>query len=242
MRSLNLASSPGAPLRVLCLGAHSDDIEIGCGATILDWIAQGRVLDVHWVVFSAVGPRAKEAASSAEGFLEGAARSKVTLCEFRDGYFPYQGVELKDRFEALKREVNPDVVLTHRRDDAHQDHREVARLTWNSFRDHVILEYEIPKWDGDLARPNLYHPIGEATLERKIALLHEHFATQRSKDWFDPDTFRALARLRGMESRAPERLAEAFVLSKAVLSLGFPANPARKRQSSSALASLTTEY
>jgi LmbE family N-acetylglucosaminyl deacetylase len=216
MRSLNLAS-PGAPLRVLCLGAHSDDIEIGCGGTILDWIERGVALDVHWVVFSAVGPRAEEAARSAEGFLRGAARSKVALCEFRDGYFPYQGVELKDRFEALKREVDPDVVLTHRRDDAHQDHREVARLTWNSFRDHVILEYEIPKWDGDLARPNLYHPLGQATLERKIALLHEHFATQRAKDWFDPDTFRALARLRGMEARAPERVAEAFVLSKAVL-------------------------
>jgi LmbE family N-acetylglucosaminyl deacetylase len=217
MRSLNLAF-PGAPLRVLCLGAHSDDIEIGCGGTILNWIERGVALDVHWVVFSAVGPRAEEAARSADGFLRGAQRSEVALCEFRDGYFPYQGTELKDRFEALKREVDPDVVLTHRRDDAHQDHREVARLTWNSFRDHVILEYEIPKWDGDLARPNLYQPLAQATLERKIALLHEHFATQRAKDWFDPDTFRALARLRGMESRAPERVAEAFVLSKAVLS------------------------
>jgi len=216
MRSLNLDSS-GAPLRVLCLGAHSDDVEIGCGGTILDWIERGVALDVHWVVFSAIGPRAEEASRSAEGFLRGAARSKVALCEFRDGYFPYQGVELKDRFEALKREVDPDVVFTHRRDDAHQDHREVARLTWNSFRDHVILEYEIPKWDGDLARPNFYHPLGQATLERKIDLLHEHFATQRSKDWFDPETFRALARLRGMEARAPERVAEAFVLSKAIL-------------------------
>jgi LmbE family N-acetylglucosaminyl deacetylase len=216
MRSLNLAT-PGAPLRVLCLGAHSDDLEIGCGGTILDWIERGVGLDVHWVVFSAIDARGEEASRSAEGFLRGAARSKVALCEFRDGYFPYQGAELKDRFEALKREVDPDVVLTHRRDDAHQDHREVARLAWNSFRDHLILEYEIPKWDGDLARPNLYHPLSLATLERKIALLHEHFATQRGKDWFDPDTFRALARLRGMEARAPERVAEAFVLSKAVL-------------------------
>ena len=173
---------------------------------------------MRWVVFSAVGPRADEAAKSANGFLARCAQSKVDLCEFRDGYFPYQGTELKDRFETLKREVNPDVVLTHRRDDAHQDHREVARLTWNSFRDHVILEYEIPKWDGDLGRPNIYQPFSQATLERKIALLHEHFATQRSKDWFDPETFRALARLRGMESRAPERVAEAFVLSKAILS------------------------
>ncbi len=216
MRSLNLAS-PGAPLRVLCLGAHSDDIEIGCGGTILNWIEQGVALDVHWVVFSASDARAEEASRSAEGFLQGVTRSKVSLCEFRDGYFPYQGVALKDRFEMLKSEFEPDVVLTHRRDDAHQDHREVARLTWNSFRNHVILEYEIPKWDGDLGHPNLYQPLRAATLERKIALLHEHFSTQRAKDWFDPDTFRALARLRGMEARAPERVAEAFVLSKAVL-------------------------
>jgi LmbE family N-acetylglucosaminyl deacetylase len=217
MRALGLARA-GETLSILCLGAHSDDIEIGCGGTILDWIERGVAIDVRWVVFSAIGPRAEEASGSAEGFLRGAHRSKVELCAFRDGYFPYEGTELKDRFETLKRAVNPDVVFTHRRDDAHQDHREVARLTWNSFRDHVILEYEIPKWDGDLGRPNIYQPFSQATLERKIGLLHEHFATQRSKDWFDPETFRALARLRGMESRAPERVAEAFVLSKAILS------------------------
>lgn len=217
MRSLSLAS-PGARLRVLCLGAHSDDIEIGCGGTILNWIARGVTLEVCWVVFSAAGPRAEEARQSAEAFLQGAATKQIVLCEFRDGYFPYQGIELKDRFEKLKREFEPDVVLTHRRDDAHQDHREVAQLTWNSFRDHVILEYEIPKWDGDLAQPNAYLPISQAALERKIELLHACFATQRAKDWFDPETFRALARLRGMESRAPERIAEAFVVSKAVLS------------------------
>src|SRR4029078_3004070 len=157
MRQLNLAS-PGAPLSVLCLGAHSDDIEIGAGGTLLNWIESGVALDVHWVVFSAGGQRGAEAAGSAEAFLRGAKRSSVSLYEFRDGYFPYQGVELKDCFEKLKREVQPDVVLTHRRDDAHQDHREVARLTWNSFRDHVILEYEIPKWDGDLGSPNIYTP------------------------------------------------------------------------------------
>jgi LmbE family N-acetylglucosaminyl deacetylase len=216
MRSLDLTTS-NAPLRILCLGAHSDDIEIGCGGTILNWIERGVILDVHWVVLSAPTLRAKEASQSAEAFLKGAKRARISLFEFRDGYFPYQGAELKECFETLKRENNPDVVLTHRRDDAHQDHREVAKLTWNSFRDHVILEYEIPKWDGDLGRPNLYQPISQATLDRKITLLHDHFATQRAKDWFDADTFTALARLRGMESRAPERLAEAFVLSKAVL-------------------------
>ena len=217
MKSLNLVAGE-APLRVLCLGAHSDDIEIGCGGTLLTWIGRGVNLDVRWVVFSAVGPRADEARRSAEGFLAGVTRSKIDLYGFRDSYFPYQGVELKDQFEVLKREFSPDVIFTHRRDDAHQDHREVAQLTWNGFRDHLILEYEIPKWDGDLGRPNIYQPLAQAALERKIDLLHEHFATQRSKDWFDADTFRALARLRGMESRAPERVAEAFVVSKAILS------------------------
>jgi LmbE family N-acetylglucosaminyl deacetylase len=217
MKSLNLVAGD-APLRVLCLGAHSDDIEIGCGGTLLTWIGRGVNLDVRWVVFSAAGPRADEARRSAEGFLAGVTRSKIDLHGFRDSYFPYQGIELKDQFEVLKGDFSPDVIFTHRRDDAHQDHREVARLTWNGFRDHMILEYEIPKWDGDLGRPNIYQPLAQAALERKIALLHEHFATQRSKDWFDADTFRALARLRGMESRAPERVAEAFVVSKAILS------------------------
>jgi LmbE family N-acetylglucosaminyl deacetylase len=216
MRRLSLTSSE-TPLRLLCLGAHSDDIEIGIGGTVLDWIDQGVVGEVHWVVFSAAGARRKEAQKSADGFLAQVPRKQVSLFEFRDGYFPHQGEELKDCFEQLKIGSNPDLVLTHRRDDAHQDHREVARLTWNSFRDHMILEYEIPKWDGDLARPNFYHPLSESVLDRKINLLHEHFATQRTKDWFDPDTFRSLARLRGVECRAPDRLAEAFVVSKAIL-------------------------
>lgn len=216
MLGLNFAKADG-PLRVLCLGAHSDDIEIGAGGTILSWIASGIPLDVHWVVLSAPGPRAEEAQSSADAFLAGAARKKVSLFEFRDSYFPFQP-DLKECFEGLKGEGVPDVILTHRRDDAHQDHRQVSQLTWNAFRDHLILEYEIPKWDGDLGRPNLYQPLTQAILERKIELLHRYFSTQRSKDWFDPETFRAMARIRGMESRAPERAAEAFVLSKAILS------------------------
>ena len=198
-------------------GPHPDDIEIGCGGTLLTWIARGTPIEIDWVVFSASGLREGEARRSAAAFLKGATASRVSTFDFRDGFFPYQGVALKERFEALKREIAPDVVLTHRRDDAHQDHRELAQLTWNTFRDHVILEYEIPKWDGDIARPNLYQPLTRAALDRKIALLHEHFATQRAKDWFDEETFRALARLRGMESRASERAAEAFVLHKAVL-------------------------
>ena len=216
MKTLSLAR-PGERLSVLCLGAHSDDIEIGAGATILGWIEAGVRLDVHWVVLSAAGERAKEAQGSADTFLKGAARAEVELKGFKDGFFPYQGAEIKGWFEDLKRRVNPDVVLTHARDDAHQDHREVNGLTLNTFRDHLMLEYEIPKWDGDLGRPNLYVAARAAVIERKIELLHTHFGTQRSKDWFDPETFRSLARLRGMECRAPERLAEAFHMRKMVL-------------------------
>jgi LmbE family N-acetylglucosaminyl deacetylase len=215
MKALPLAR-PGETLSVLCLGAHSDDIEIGAGGAILSWLAAGVRLHAHWCVLSANGARADEAAGSAEAFLEGAAQRTIELKAFRDGYFPHT-TEIKDWFEDLKRRVQPDVVLTHRRDDAHQDHRQVCALAWNSFRDHLILEYEIPKWDGDTAQPNIYMPLTAEIMERKTTLLLRHFGTQRSKDWFDAETFRGLARLRGMECRAPERYAEGFVLRKAVL-------------------------
>lgn len=215
MRTLPLAR-PGETLSVLCLGAHSDDIEIGAGGTILGWLAAGVRLHAHWCVLSASGARADEATGSANAFLEGATERTLEFKDFRDGYFPHIG-EIKDWFEDLKRRVQPDVVLTHRSDDAHQDHRHVCGLTWNSFRDHLILEYEIPKWDGDTAQPNVYVPLTAEIMERKTALLLRHFGTQRSKDWFDAETFRGLGRLRGMECRAPERYAEGFVLRKAVL-------------------------
>jgi LmbE family N-acetylglucosaminyl deacetylase len=217
MKALPLAP-PDGRLSVLCLGAHSDDIEIGAGGTILEWIASGIRLEVRWCVLSAIGPRAEEAVASANAFLAGAASSRIELGQFKDGFFPYQGHDIKAWLEILKADVEPDVILTHRQRDAHQDHREVCQLTWNLFRDHLILEYEIPKWDGDLdSQPNVYMPLSAAVLERKIELLHAHFGTQRSKDWFDAETFTGLARLRGMESRAPERYAEAFVLRKATL-------------------------
>ncbi len=215
MITLHLAR-PGETLSVLCLGAHSDDIEIGAGGTLLGWIASGVRLEVDWCVLSAPGLRAAEARASAAAFLPGAA-ARVELAQFDDGLFPYQGDEIKAWLEDVRARVDPDVVLTHRGSDAHQDHREVCELTWNLFRDHLILEYEIPKWDGDLGRPNLYVPLTAAALERKIELLHAHFGTQRSKQWFDAETFRGLARLRGMECRAPERYAEAFVARKARL-------------------------
>ena len=216
MRALGLAR-PGERLKVLCLGAHSDDIEIGAGATILGWIETGVKLDVHWVVLSAAGPRAAEARASADAFLEGSAAQRIELADFRDGYFPYQGAAIKDWIEGLRRRVEPDVVLTHTRDDAHQDHREVAHLTTTAFRDHLVLEYEIPKWDGDLGRPNMYMPASRSVMARKVQLLVAHFASQRSKDWFDERTFMGLARLRGMECRAPDGLAEAFHARKLVV-------------------------
>jgi LmbE family N-acetylglucosaminyl deacetylase len=209
MKLLELARE-GEHLKVLCIGAHSDDIEIGAGATILGWIARGVGLDVHWAVLSATGQRAHEAHASARDFLAGAARATIDLAAFKDGFFPYQGAEIKDWFEKLKLRVSPDVVLCHWRDDAHQDHREVSRLTWNTFRDQLILEYEIPKWDGDLGRPNLYVPATRMTMGRKVKFLLRHFGSQRSKDWFETRTFSALARLRGNECRASEGLAEAF--------------------------------
>lgn len=217
MKAFRLPRS-GEPLKLLALGAHSDDIEIGLGATILGWIAAGVRLDVTWCVLSANGPRAEEAQASARDFLTGAAAHDVALATFRDGCFPQQGSELKDWFEALKARVDPDLIFTHRGDDAHQDHREVSRLTWNTFRDHTILEYEIPKWDGDLGQPNLYIAASEAAMQRKTELLDRHFGSQRAKHWFDAETFRGLARLRGLECRAPERYAEAFFAKKMVLS------------------------
>jgi LmbE family N-acetylglucosaminyl deacetylase len=213
MLSLDLAR-PGESLSVLCLGAHSDDIEIGAGGAILHWIACGVRLEAHWCVLSAAGARSTEAEASAAAFLAGAASAKVELAAFSDSFFPYQGGELKDWFVGLKSRVNPDIIFTHRRDDAHQDHREVSQLTWNAFRDHLILEYEVPKWDGDLGQPNGYIPLKAEVIERKIELLIAQFGTQRSKDWFDAETFRGLGRLRGMECRAPEGYAEAFLLRK----------------------------
>lgn len=210
-------SRPDKPLSVLCLGAHSDDIEIGAGGTILTWIEAGTKLGLHWCVLSAAGARAKEAQASARSFTAGASSCEIEMQTFRDGYFPAEQTAIKDWFEELKSRCQPDVILTHHRDDAHQDHRIIAELTSNTFRDHLVLAYEIPKWDGDLGRPGTYMPLAKATLERKITLLMEHFATQRSKDWFDPEVFRGLARLRGMECRAPERYAEAFHVSKMVL-------------------------
>ncbi len=205
----------GGRLRVLALGAHADDIEIGCGGTLLR-LAGERELEVLWVVFCSTPPRAEEARASAALFLRSAASTRVLVGAHRDGFLPYEGGAIKEEFEGLKTTFQPDVVLTHSREDRHQDHRLVSELTWNTWRDHLILEYEIPKYDGDFGAPNLFAPIPAAVLELKIQHLLAAFPSQSSKPWFSPDLFRAVARIRGMECNAPERLAEAFYCRKLV--------------------------
>ena len=219
MRSLPFAR-PGQRLSVLCLGAHSDDIEIGAGGTILHMISGGALLDVHWCVMSSSSDRATEARASADDFLAGALSKTIEIANFEDSYFPSQTRELKAWLNALRGRISPDIIFTHARHDAHQDHREINQLTTNVFRDHLVLEYEIPNWDGDLTERNVYLPLPAEIMQRKTELLLKHFGTQRSKDWFDEDTFRGLARLRGMECRAPSRFAEAFTVRKLMLGMG----------------------
>jgi LmbE family N-acetylglucosaminyl deacetylase len=205
-------------LQVLVIGAHADDIEIGCGGTILALANQRVSVHVAWVVMSAHGARERKARDSAGAFLKDAEQTDVVVEAFRDGFFPYEGGPIKELFERLKSSVIPDVVLTHRREDAHQDHRLVAELTWNTFRDHLILEYEIPKYDGELGNPNLFVPLPADVCERKVELLLEGFPSQRERRWFTADTFWATLRLRGVESASPTRFAEGFHCRKAVLS------------------------
>jgi LmbE family N-acetylglucosaminyl deacetylase len=213
-----LGLSTGDPLRrVLVVGCHADDIEIGCGGTLLTLIAANPRCEVDWVVLAASGERDREARESASSFLAAAGAARVEVHGFRDGFLPYHGREVKEVFEDLKGRVDPQLVLTHTRDDLHQDHRLACELTWNTFRDHLILEYEIPKVDGDLGRPNVYVPLTEAIVEKKLELLDRHFPSQATKHWFDRDTFTGLMRLRGMEAVAPERFAEAFTCRKLVL-------------------------
>ena len=217
MLGLTLDREPDAPLHVLALGAHADDIELGCGGTILRLVAEHPGLEVDWVVLSAAGERAAEAADSAAAFLDGAGRTRVTLERFRDGFLPYLGGAVKEFFERLKPRVAPDLILTHRLQDRHQDHRLVAELTWNTFRDHLVLEYEIPKYEGDLGQPNLFVPLERVHCERKVELLRKYFPSQAGHAWFTEDTFRAVLRLRGVECNAPSRFAEAFEGRKLLL-------------------------
>lgn len=218
MFGLALKTEPHQPLRVLCIGAHSDDIEIGCGGTLLKLIEEQPRLSVHWVVFGANQPaRAAEAVGSAQVLLQSIQTKTIVVKQFRDSFFPYIGTAIKEEFEQLK-DVAPDIIFTHYRNDLHQDHRLLAELTWNTFRDHFILEYEIPKYDGDIGAPNLFVPLSENQCQRKVDHILQHFATQGERHWFTPDLFYAFLRLRGMESRSPSKYAEAFYCRKITVS------------------------
>jgi LmbE family N-acetylglucosaminyl deacetylase len=215
MHPLTLATPADRALRVLCIGAHADDLEIGCGGTILS-LAAAQPVEICWVVLCATGVRKREALRGADLVLKRAKDRTVIVRQFRDGFLPYQGTKVKEFFEALKPKFVPDVILTHSGGDRHQDHRLVSELTWNTYRDHLILEYEIPKYDGDLTTPNVYVPMTEDVLQTKTTLVLSTFQSQRSKHWLTEETLRGLARIRGIECGAGVRFAEAFHLRKSV--------------------------
>lgn len=207
------------PLAILVLGAHCDDIEIGCGGTIMSIIKNNSQVNITWVVFTSNDQRKVEASLGANLFTENVNNLDLRIYNFRDGFLPYHGEELKETFEEIKNVINPDLIFTHYRNDLHQDHRLVSELTWNTFRNHYILEYEIPKWDGDLGAPNSYVNLDEITGSKKIKYLQHAYNSQKTKAWFTDDVFWSLMRIRGMESNSPSRIAEAFYSRKNVLML-----------------------
>ncbi len=217
MLKFALAHSPESPCKILCLGAHCDDIEIGCGGTILQMVEQLPQVEVYWIVFSSDAVRAREATESAHCFLQRAQSKTILIRDFRTSFLPFTGAAIKEDFERLKEEFSPDVIFTHYRQDLHQDHQLISQLTWNTFRNHLILEYEIPKYDGDLGSPNVFTHLDEERCRRKLHYLLTNFKSQHHKHWFEDETFWALLRLRGMESNAPSKYAEAFYCRKSVL-------------------------
>lgn len=210
MIPLRLDREPGYQLRVLCLGAHPDDVEIGCGGTLMRLASRSDRLRVTWVVFSGEGDREREARESGERLVGRASSLELEILDFPDGYLPDRRADLKEVFERVKRASTYDLIFTHRGGDRHQDHRVISRLTWETFRDHLVLEYEIPKYDGDLGRPNVFVPLTAEIARAKAEHIVASFPSQRSKGWFGEDTFLALSRLRGVESGHPEAHAEAF--------------------------------
>ena len=217
MIHLNLNGGATGTPQILCLGCHADDIEIGCGGTILRLVEQYPYCALHWVVFSAIGVRGIEAKCAATLFAGSTGLKKLLLKTFSDGFMPFEGAQVKEIFEELKQTVSPDLIFTHNRKDAHQDHRLIADLTWQTFRDHLILEYEIPKYDGDLGQPGLFVPLEEDLCQKKVRYLIQAFQSQHTKRWFQQETFVSLMRLRGMECNAPSGYAEAFYCRKLVL-------------------------
>ena len=215
---LGLLSETHAPVgHILCLGAHCDDIEIGCGGTVLKLLQSRSDVRVDWVVFTSDDERAPEARAGAAAILAGAAESSVVLREFRQRYLPFVGDEVKEFFDELGASIRPDLIFTHYREDLHQDHRLLAKLTYNTWRDRLILEYEIPKWDGDVARLNTYVQLDDSHCDRKIETIMSSYSSQADKHWFSPETFRATLRLRGIECKSPSGYAEAFRCRKLVL-------------------------
>lgn len=220
MIGLPLLAGAGSEPVILLLGAHSDDIEIGAGGTVLRLAEEVPQARIHWVVFSGDEERHAEARASANAFLSGCSSFEVELHSFRESYFPHEWDRVKDAFEDLARRVRPDLVVTHCLEDRHQDHRTVAELTHNTFRNHLVLEYEIPKYDGDLGPVGLFVPLSAEQMAAKTSLLMEHFGSQRSRTWFDEATFEGLARIRGVECNSPGRFAEGFRSRKLVLDPG----------------------
>jgi LmbE family N-acetylglucosaminyl deacetylase len=217
MIPLRLDGGANRKLKILCLGCHSDDIEIGCGGTILRLGAEHPGCEFHWVVFSAIGAREAEAQHAVAQFVDPSRIKGLQLKTFPDGFMPFVGGEVKAVFEELKQAVSPDLIFTHNRKDAHQDHRLIAELTWNTFRDHLILEYEVPKYDGDMGQPSVFVPLPSELCQKKVRLIMDAFQSQHGKRWFQGETFFALMRLRGMECNAPSGYAEAFYSRKLVL-------------------------
>ena len=216
MLKFNFEEKNDSTYKVLCLGAHCDDIEIGCGGTILRLVESYPNIVFYWVVFSSNLQREKEAYHSANKFLEKVQEKNIVIKEFQDGFFPFIGIEIKQFFEQLKEDYNPDLILTHSRDDLHQDHRLISDFTWNTFRNHLILEYEIPKYDGDLGKPNFFVHLDEEICQEKIKYIIDSFPSQNNKQWFTEETFLSILRLRGIESNAPNKYSEAFYCRKVI--------------------------
>lgn len=216
MLKLNFSEKTDSPYKVLCLGSHCDDIEIGCGGTILKLIESYPSIVIYWVVFCSDSKREREAFESANSFLRNAKEKDIVIKNFRDGFLPFIGIEVKEFFEQVKQAFYPDIIFTHYRNDLHQDHRLISDFTWNTFRNHLILEYEIPKYDGDLGNPNFFVHLDEFICQNKIKNILENFQSQKAKQWFTEETFLSILRLRGIESNAPNKYAEAFYCRKVV--------------------------
>lgn len=219
MQPLILTNKADEPLNILCLGAHCDDIEIGCGGTLLKLLDSNRSANVYWQIFSSTPARRQEAVSGANKICEKARSLQTNILDFRDGYLPYTGSAVKEAMEEVKQDFSPDLILTHFRHDLHQDHRMISELTWNTFRNHQILEYEIPKWDGDLGSPNTFVTLEKTHAKEKISILQDVYNSQHSKEWFTDDLFWSIMRIRGMECNSESGLAEAFYTRKTVIDI-----------------------